>query len=108
MENKSMWVDYGKIFSFNAFINMIITERGIGKTYGASKAVVDDYKKNNYEFAYIRRYKSELKKAVPNFFQAINKNNEFPNDTLTSKGNSFYCNGNEFRLCNDTFYCTRS
>ena len=41
----SMWVDYNKIFSFNAFINMIVTERGIGKTYGASKAVVDDFLK---------------------------------------------------------------
>ena len=92
----SMWVDYNKIFSFNAFINMIVTERGIGKTYGASKAVVDDFLKSKNEFAYIRRYKSELKKAVPNFFQALNNNNEFPDHTLSSKGNSFYCDNNQF------------
>ena len=96
MENNSMWVDFNKIFSFNALINMIITERGIGKTYGASKSVVSDFLKNKNEFAYIRRYKSELKKAVPNFFQAINKNNEFPSHNLSSKGNSFYCDNQEF------------
>lgn len=52
--------------------------------------------KNKNEFAYIRRYKTELKKAVPKFFQGINKNNEFPNHKLTSKGNSFYCDDQEF------------
>ena len=92
----SMWIDYNKIFSFNALINMIITERGIGKTYGAAKAVVDDFLKHKNEFAYIRRYKSELKKAVPTFFEALNKNEEFPKNKLYSKGNSFYCDDNLF------------
>ena len=96
MPSENMWVDYNKIFSFNAFINMIITERGIGKTYGAVKSVVDDFIKKDNEFAYIRRYKSELKKAVPTFFQAVQKNNEFPDHKLSSKGYSFYCDDKEF------------
>ena len=92
----SMWLDYNQILSFNALINMIVTERGIGKTYGAAKCVVSDFIKNKNEFAYIRRYKSELKKAVPTFFQALTKENEFPNNKLYSKGNSFFCDDKEF------------
>ena len=48
-----------------------------GKTYGASKFVVKQFLKNNDEFAYIRRFKTELKEAVPNFFTALIDNNEF-------------------------------
>lgn len=106
--NDNFWIDYNKIFSFNAFVNMIVTERGFGKTYGISKFVVNDFIKNKNEFAYIRRYKTELKKAVPKFFQGLNKNNEFPNNELKSSGYSFFIDNQEARLCNDTFYCSRS
>lgn len=62
-----------------------------GKTYGASKMVVNKFLKKNEQFAYIRRYKPELKKAVPQFFEALQNNNEFPNHRLYSKNNKFYC-----------------
>ena len=61
-----------------------------GKTYGISKFVVKQFIKNNDEFAYIRRFKTELKEAVPNFFNPLINNNEF-NNNLTYKGNKFYC-----------------
>lgn len=61
-----------------------------GKTYGATKFVVNQFLKKKEEFAYIRRYKPEIKKAVPNFFDAINNNNEFENHLYT-KSNKFYC-----------------
>lgn len=86
-----MYYDYQQILSYNALLNLLIGERGVGKTYGATKFVVEDFKKRGNEFAYIRRYKSELKKSVPNFFSAVNSNNEFPNNHLYSKGNNFYC-----------------
>lgn len=54
--------------------------------------VINKFLKNKKQFAYIRRYKSELKSAVPSFFQEIIKNNEFPNTELSTKGNKFYCN----------------
>ena len=52
--------------------------------------------KNGEEFAYIRRYKPEIKKAVPQFFQALQNNNEFPEHSLTTKNNMFYCDGEPF------------
>lgn len=39
--------------------------------------VVNRFLKHGEQFAYIRRYKPELKKAVPNFFDALKANNEF-------------------------------
>ena len=92
----NMYYDYQQILSYNALLNLLIGERGVGKTYGATKFVVDDFKKRGNEFAYIRRYKSELKKSVPNFFSAVNSNNEFPNNHLYSKGNNFYCDDVNF------------
>ena len=90
------WIDYDKILSYNALINMIVTERGFGKSYGMAKFVTKDYLKHNNEFAYIRRYKSDLKQAVPSFFKEIIKNNEFPDVKLSGSGNSFFCNDQKF------------
>lgn len=66
-----------------------------GKTYGATKFVVNQFLKKNEEFAYIRRYKPELKQAVPNFFDAVNNNNEFK-EHLYTKNNKFYCDDEIF------------
>lgn len=88
-----MYYDYHKIISYNAMINILIGERGVGKTYGASKFVVSQYLKKGEQFCYIRRYKPEIKKAVPNFFESLINNEEFKGHTLTTKGNTFYCDG---------------
>ena len=66
---------------------------GVGKTYGASKMVINKFIKKDEQFAYIRRYKPELKKAVPQFFEALQNNNEFPNHNFSTKSNNFYCDG---------------
>lgn len=85
-----MYYDYAKILSYNAFFNFLIGERGVGKTYGASKFVVKQAIKNGSEFVYVRRYKSDLKKSVPKFFSALIENNEFPEHSLYTKGDTFY------------------
>lgn len=85
-----MYYDLSKVLSYNAFLNILIGGRGIGKTYSASKFVSKQFIKKNEEFAYIRRYKTELKKSVPKFFDALNKNEEFKGHKLYSKNNSFY------------------
>ena len=85
-----MYYDLTKVLSYNAFLNILIGGRGIGKTYSCSKFVAKQFIKKNEEFAYVRRYKTELKKSVPKFFDALNKNEEFPGHKLYSKNNSFY------------------
>ena len=84
-----MYYDYSKILSYNAFINFLIGERGVGKTYGASKFVTSRFINKGEEFAYIRRYKTELSKALPEFFKPLIQNNEFEGHTLEAKGSKF-------------------
>lgn len=91
-----MYYDYNKILSYNALLNFLIGERGVGKTYGATKFVVNQYLKKGEHFAYIRRYKPEIKHAMPNFFEKINDNKEFKDVSLYTKNNKFYCNDNIF------------
>lgn len=62
-----------------------------GKTYGITKFVVNQFIKKQEEFAYIRRYKSDLKESVPTFFSSIIKNQEFPDHNLSVKNKKFYC-----------------
>lgn len=92
----SMWYDYNKVFTYNALLNFIIGERGVGKTYGATKYVIKKYKKKKRKFVYLRRYKTELKESVPKFFDAVNYNKEFEGIKLTSENNKFYYNGKLF------------
>lgn len=85
-----MYYDLTKILSYNAFLNFLIGERGVGKTYSTSKFVTKQFIKKGEQFAYIRRYKTELKKAVPKFFDSLIKNSEFPDHNLYNKGETFY------------------
>lgn len=89
--DKDIFFDLNKILSYNAMLNFISGERGCGKTYSCAKFVINQFLKKNEEFAYIRRYKTDLSTSVPTFFEAINKNNEFPDHTLTAHSNTFFC-----------------
>lgn len=62
-----------------------------GKTFGITKFVTNQFLKKDEQFAYIRRYKSELKKSVPTFFDSIIDNNIFPDNNLSVSNNKFYC-----------------
>lgn len=66
-----MYYNYDKILSRNALMNFIIGERGVGKTLGAKKFCVSDFIKNNHEFVYVRRYKTELDKSCKGFFDDL-------------------------------------
>lgn len=58
---------------------------------GGAKFVTKQFIKKGEQFAYIRRYKSDLKNSVPTFFNAIVENREFPNHELQVKSGKFYC-----------------
>lgn len=60
----SIYLNYNKIRSFNALINLIISERGLGKTYGFKEMAIKHFKKTGKQFIYLRRYDSDLKESV--------------------------------------------
>ena len=80
--DKSIFYNPERILSFNALLNIIIGERGVGKTYGFKTFAVKRFLNKGKQFAYIRRYDTDLEASVGStndnkFFEQIKK--EFPN-----------------------------
>ena len=100
-----MYYNYDKIISYNALLNFLIGTRGVGKTYGITKFVIKQFIKKGHEFFYVRRFRSELKKSVPNFFDAIIKNDEFVGHELSVKGSNFMCDG---KICGYSYNLSTS
>lgn len=55
----------------NRLINVIVGNRGGGKTYGAKQWAIDNFIKNKEQFGYIRRYKDDLREPMLQFFKDI-------------------------------------
>ena len=90
-----MYYSLNRILSYgSAFLYFLIGERGCGKTFSCCRFVTKEFIKKGHQFVYLRRYKSDLKKSTPTFFNSLIANNEFPDHELVTKGNSFYIDGN--------------
>ena len=87
--SESIYYNYNRIISYNAFLNILIGERGVGKTFGASLFVTKEFIKKKRQFVYLRRYKTELSKSHKKFFESLVKEDKFPDHQLTTKGNTF-------------------
>ena len=68
---KSMFWDLGKTLTYNSLINVIVGNRGGGKTYGAKKRGIDNFIKNKEQFGYIRRYRDDLAEPMKHLFDDI-------------------------------------
>lgn len=96
-----MFYDITPLLSRQSLLNFVLGERGVGKSYGFKKFVINDYLKRGNEFVYIRRYKDELTIACDSFFEQLTDNNEFEDHTLQvqvskKKVTKFKCDGNVF------------
>lgn len=83
--DKSIYYSGEHILSYNALLNLIIGERGVGKTYFWKTFAVKRFLNKGKQFAYIRRYDTDLEASVGStndnkFFEQIKK--EFPNSTF--------------------------
>lgn len=94
----NLYWDIQKPLSYNCLWNFILGMRGGGKTYGALKWCVEQYlkglkNKQNIQFIYVRRMKSELEKLTISrggrLFNAVK--NEFPTHDLKAESNVLYC-----------------
>jgi len=91
---KNIFYDFNKLFSYDKLFNFILGERGVGKTYGILKYAMNRFIKKGEQFAYVRRYKTELKEAA-SIFTPLIINNEFGEHEITFKGMKWYCDGQE-------------
>ena len=80
--NKEMYYNPSKLLSYNAFLSLVIGERGVGKTYGFKKFCINHYIKKKKKFAWLRRFGTDLgetfgdPKEPDKFFKGIKT--EFP------------------------------
>ena len=82
------WYNYDKINSYNAMLNIIMTNRGFGKSYGSKKMAIKNFLKKGEQFVYVRRYKTEITKQFKQFFDDIKQ--EFPEHDFKINGNRAY------------------
>ena len=98
MQDKSIYLDFEKPLSYNALLSFIITERGLGKSYGSKKFVAKRFIKRKKQFVYLRRYKTELKEAMmkngnPIFWEQIKNDKELKDHKFTNKKDTMYIDG---------------
>ena len=84
----SIFWDIYRTQTHNALINLIVGNRGGGKSYGAKKKAVENFIKKGEQFGYIRRYKDDLKKPLEQFFKDISQ--EFPEHECKVEGEKVY------------------
>ena len=86
------YYNYDKIRSYNALMNIIMTNRGFGKTYGFKDMAIKNFLKNGKQFMYVRRYKTDIsKEKITMFFADIQE--KYPSHNFQIKGKNAYCDG---------------
>lgn len=86
--DKSIFWDIGRTMTHNMLINIIVGNRGGGKSYGAKEKAVENFIKKKEQFGYIRRYKDDLKKPLEQFYKDIAQ--EFPDHECKVEGDKVY------------------
>ena len=80
----SMYWNLRRTLTHNMLINIIVGNRGGGKSFGAKEYAIDKFLKTGEQFGYIRRYHDDLKVPMEQFFKDIMykyPDYEFKNDS---------------------------
>lgn len=67
----SMYWNLRRTLTHNMLINVIVGNRGGGKSFGAKEYAIDKFLKTGEQFGYIRRYHDDLKVPMEQFFKDI-------------------------------------
>ena len=88
-----MWYDKQQLLSHNKIMNMVLSNRGGGKTFHFTRWGIDDFKKTGKQTVWVRRYQTEIDEMLLNgkFFDAVRE--WYPHDELTIEGNLGKVNG---------------
>lgn len=91
-----MWYDRAPMLSHNRILNMVLSNRGGGKTYNMTTWSIDDYKRRKHQTVWVRRYQTEIDEVVKNdkFFDAVR--DLYPDDTFKIADNVGYINDDPF------------
>lgn len=88
-----MWYDKAQLLSHNKIMNMVLSNRGGGKTFHFTRWGIDDYLKSGNQCVWVRRYQTEIDEMLLNgkFFDAVRP--YYPNVELKIEGNLGLVNG---------------
>lgn len=86
--NENDYYDYTRVLSYHAPWIFIIGARGLGKTYGGKKLMIDDWMKRRWQFIYLRRT-AEEQKNKGTFFNDIA--DSYPELDFRVNGNQAEC-----------------
>ena len=88
-----MWWSRKDILSHNKIMNMVLSNRGGGKTFDCTRWAIDDWKKRRKQCVWLRRYQTEIDQMLLNgkFFDAVRE--YYPDDELKIEGNTGLING---------------
>lgn len=84
------YYDAPATISRGCHMNLIVTMRSRGKTYGFIKAAIKDWIRDGSQFVLVRRYDTELQQQFPKMFDAIVRKNEFPRHVFRVTGDTAY------------------
>lgn len=93
-----MWWSRNTLLSHNRILNMVLSNRGGGKTFDCTRWAIDDFKKTGAQTVWVRRYETELtdEKGIllnGRFFDGVKNERLYPNDELTIDGHEGKVNG---------------
>lgn len=93
MDN-AIYYSYARVLSYHAMLNLILGERGVGKSYNLKAYLLNKFKKKGRQFIYLRRYDTELKKSLKDdeFFKDVGNDLMFKDDEFYVRGDKFYMN----------------
>lgn len=84
----SIYWNLRRTLTHNMLINIIVGNRGGGKSFGAKEYAIDNFIKNKQQFGYIRRYKEDLAEPMKQFFNDIAY--KYPDYEFKVDGKYFY------------------
>lgn len=67
----SDYYDWKKTFTYDADVTMVIGERGVGKTYGLRRQLIDDYEKRKETFVCVCRTKESKSTIARGYFSKV-------------------------------------
>ena len=89
MEN-NVFYNYGPIDSYKRGLNIIVGERGVGKTYGAKRKILKKYIENGEQAVWIRRKDAEVRLTKDRFMGDIEADPVLEGHTFIIEGYILY------------------
>lgn len=89
--NEKYWYDIQTSLSYNGVYTFVIGNRGCGKTFSTLRFLINQFIKHKKCFVYLRRYGTQLDKALPKLFVKLQAKGLFTDHKLEIRGTKFYC-----------------